>query len=196
MAKNSSQIAVRAGLAGFLALGPAACGPTGPIQTVNYNSVPEYDYTQEYLQLAAASGPVLLQSRGSPFPGGDPAMSQALVQVSNGLPVRIRPQYTPNPAEAGSPQGRLIYAFNSPPTLSTWQICDSRAPLPQVPPSDRLNLTVVYCFDYYPVSMITVSAPPLQPGDQQGLRQVAERVSADLFPDVRHNDNSYSKRGM
>jgi hypothetical protein len=184
------------GLLGLLAFTLGACGSDAPIRTVKYNLVSDYDYTSDYLQLAALPGPVWLQSRDSPYPGGDAAMGAALAEASRNLPPRLQTQFTADPAAAGQHQGRLVYTFYPAADIASASLCDDRYPIRHRPPGDRLEVIVAFCFDYYVVSSLAVSAPPVPPGDTVVIRQVAERVMTDLFPDVRRPDTQYPKRGM
>ena len=177
-----------------LALGLAGCTSDSPIRTVDYSLYSDYNYSPQYLQWAAAYGPVWLQVRDSPYPGGDAAMAEALAAVSSGEPANIRPHYTPDPAEAGQTQTRVVYAFYPALSVTSWQVCDPWYNLPHSLPGDRLELMVAFCFDAYPVSALGVSAPPLPPGDETALRQVADRVMVELFSPPRHGADLHSNR--
>ncbi|MBI1776168.1 MAG: hypothetical protein HYR63_12550 [Proteobacteria bacterium] len=175
----------------------AGCASDGPIRTVNYSLSPEY--ARDYLQWAAAPGPVWLQLRDAPFPGADAAAAATIADASSQIPSRIRARFTANPAEAGQPQVRVVYTFYPALSVTSAQICDDSRILPHRPPGDRLELMVAFCFERNPVAAIGVSAPPVAPGDTMALRQVAQRVTFDLFTDHHpgsDNANPIPRRGM
>jgi hypothetical protein len=188
--------ALQSALLVALGLGLAACAPESPIRTVNYSLTSPYDWSLQYLQWAAASGPVWLEVRDSPYPGGDAAMAQALVAVSSGKPEPIRPNYTVDPAQAGQRQMRVVYAFYPGLGVTSWQVCDPRYPMPHQPLGERLELMVAFCFEAYPISALSVSAPPLPPGDQTGLHQVAERAMIDMFREGKRGGDLQPRKAL
>jgi hypothetical protein len=188
--------ALRGVLGVSLVLGLGACTPESPIRTVNYSLSPEYDYSNQYLQWAAASGPVWLEVRDSPYPGGDAAMAQALAAVSSGKPETIRPNFTVDPTQAGQRQVRVVYAFYPGLSVTSWQVCNPQYPLPHQQVGQRLEVMVAFCFEAYPVTAVGVSAPPLPAGDQSGLNQLAERAMIDMFRDGKRGGDLQPRKPM
>lgn len=171
-----------AGLAGLVTGLVAAC-EEAPQSTVVFM---RSGGAEQFLSWAVRSGPLLVQSLGTPFDGEDvgEVVAQAAVRGIHGRKV----EGTTDPAVAPAPDYRVRFGFDLPKGFAPERLCTAAVEdLPREPDPDRLRVVAVFCVqERMEVAVIGSLKRPVEPTDERFTALITQ-MSRQMFAEQRGN---------
>lgn len=153
-------------------------GCAGSLRTVTYEYPLTVSAARINLQDAAASGPILLEVRDSPFTGD---VARALAEAASETSVGFKADFTTDRARAGKPGTRLVVQFSPAPGVGSAEVCDSSRPVAKAPDSNQLSALVAFCNMAQPIlSLAAVGARP-EGSEAPLLKNLAEQAMIRMF---------------
>jgi hypothetical protein len=160
----------------------AVAGCAGTMRTMAYQFPQPATAARVILQDAGATGPVLVEAHGNPFPTD---VAAAFAAAASGAAPGLPTGFTANPAAAPRPDTRLVVQFYPGDRLTAEQVCGAAASVPQRNP-DQLTVFVVFCQGPRPVLAAMQWAPLPDGANSPIIREMAEQAMLRMF--VTDND--------
>lgn len=167
-----------AGIAGVLTGLVAAC-EEAPQSTVVYMRP---GGAEPFLAWAVRSGPLLVQTFGSPFDGGRDIAEDVAQAAARGIHGR-KAEATSDPARAPAPDYRVHVGFDLPKGFAPERLCTAVAAgdLPREPDPERLRVIAVFCVQgRMEAAVIGSLKRPVAPGDDR-LGALITQMSRQMF---------------
>jgi hypothetical protein len=139
---------------------------------------------REYVQYAAAAGPILTVVRGTPFGTSQAAIEAAVVEAIDGAPLVISPHFTADPAAAPRPDYRAVFVFDPPDGATARAACADRVRPEPADAASRAGVRVLaaFCGGERVLSEVTGEARSVSGLDHPDFRALLRQTVRDLLP--------------
>jgi hypothetical protein len=158
-------------------------GCTGMVRTMAYPFPQPAMAARVILQDAGATGPVLVEVHGNPFPTD---IAAPIAAAASGTIPGLGTRFTASPAAAARPDTRLVVQFQPGDHVTAEQICGP-LPLAPRPGPGQLVAFTVFCQGPRPVLSAMQWAPLPENANSPIIREMAEQAVLRMF--VTNNDS-------
>ncbi|MCR9257383.1 MAG: hypothetical protein NXI16_14950 [Alphaproteobacteria bacterium] len=175
-------LATRGVLVSGLVAGLSACA--GDVLVTQGGFAPlGQEYLREQLQAANARGPVLVEVTGPALGESAEALATRIAASIKGIPPGINPEFTSDPAKAGSTSYRVVYGFDVPNQVGAYQVCEKGSYTPVVDPNgpDRLKLVVAFCYKDGSENHLIARRGAIASADAPDFTETVNQATFELF---------------
>jgi hypothetical protein len=141
------------------------------------------EYLREQLQAVNAKGPVLVQVTGPALGESADALAARIAGSIQGIPRGINPEFTADPATAGTSDYRLVFGFDVPDSAGAYRVCEAGGYTPVANPNgpDRLKMVVAFCYKDESENHLIARRPAIAGADAPEFAQTAKQATLELF---------------